>query len=201
MPDMEKRPATKSQKPEPPKPKKPVRKSRHVFLWLFLLLFLGLGGAAGAIYMGWIPIDPALVAKYNIPLLNPPEPAIVDGAPPQTNFPLVDLDTDKKKDQAPTAPNTAASTGITSVANASPALGVKPPEKKEDIARAKMLSRLGRLYGGMKPDETVAVFNNLDDEQVLAIFTKMEEEQVGKVLAAMEPRRAARLTQLMLKKK
>ena len=29
----------------------------------------------------------------------------------------------------------------------------------------------------------------------------MEEEQVGKVLAALEPRRAARLTQLMLKKK
>jgi hypothetical protein len=195
---MDKRPASKSKKPEPAKPKKQVRKSRRIFLWLFLLLLIALGGTAGSVYMGWIPLDPELVAKYKIPLHNPPEPPVTEGQAPQTNFPLVELDAEKDKRNVPPI---ASSPGITSVANASPAQAVNPPEKKEELERAKTLSKLGRLYGTMKPEEVVAVFNNLDDEQVLAIFSKMEDEQVGKVLAALEPRRAARLTQLMLKKK
>lgn len=194
---MDKRPAAKQKKPEPAKPKKPVRKSRRIFLWLFLLVLMTVGGVAASIYMGWIPLDPELVAKYKIPLRNPPEPPVIEGQVPQTNFPLVDLDAEKEKKSAPAS---ASSPGITSVANASPAQPIKPPDKKEELEKAKILSKLGRLYGTMKPDEVVAVFNNLDDEQVLAIFSKMEDEQVGKVLAALEPRRAARLTQLMLKK-
>ena len=58
-----------------------------------------------------------------------------------------------------------------------------------------------RNTGAMKPEEAVAVFNNLEDEQVVLILSRMEEEAAAKVLASLEPKRAARLTQAMIKRK
>ncbi|MCE5284786.1 MAG: magnesium transporter MgtE [Pelosinus sp.] len=67
-------------------------------------------------------------------------------------------------------------------------------KQKED---AKRIGKLGRLYGGMKPEEAVPILNQLDDATVIAIFGKMEEDQVSKILAQMDAQRAARLTNTM----
>ena len=53
----------------------------------------------------------------------------------------------------------------------------------------------------MKPEEAAAVFRNLEDDQVIPILARMDEEAASKALATMEPKRAARLTQAMIKKK
>lgn len=64
---------------------------------------------------------------------------------------------------------------------------------------AKRISKLARLYAGMKPDEAIAIMKELDDPVIIAIFSKMEEEQVSKILALFDSKRAARLSQDMLK--
>jgi flagellar motility protein MotE (MotC chaperone) len=74
-------------------------------------------------------------------------------------------------------------------------------EAKAKQDEAKRISRLARLYGEMKADEAVPIINQLDDSTVLAIFGKMEDGQVAKILAQLDARRAARLTQNMLKGK
>jgi flagellar motility protein MotE (MotC chaperone) len=67
-------------------------------------------------------------------------------------------------------------------------------KQKED---AKRISKLARLYGGMKPEEAVPILNQLDNATVIAILGKMEEEQVSKILAQMEAQRAAQITKTM----
>lgn len=63
----------------------------------------------------------------------------------------------------------------------------------------KRISKLSRLYGAMKPDEAVAILNKMDDDTVLLILSKMEDEQVAKILALFDARRAAILSQSMLR--
>ena len=91
---------------------------------------------------------------------------------------------------------------IASASPLQPAGAVKPPTAgKMDPETGKVYSKLSKLYGAMKPEEAVAVFNNLEDEQVVLILSRMEEEAAAKVLASLEPKRAARLTQAMIKRK
>ena len=126
---------------------------------------------------------------------------------PQTNFPLVELDKDEKKPVAGAVATTPGSPtpGAPAVASASPlqpAGAAKPPTAgKLDPETSKVYGKLSKLYGAMKPEEAVAVFNNLEDEQVVLILSRMEEEAAAKVLGTLEPKRAARLTQAMIKRK
>ena len=128
---------------------------------------------------------------------------------PKTNFSLVDLDENKKAASSPAAASTAGLLGFQSVASAAPvklAAGVPgtaktPVAAKESVDTAKVYGKLAKLYGAMKPEEAVAVFNNLEDEQVVMILYRMDDETAAKVLAVMEPKRAARLTQAMIKRK
>lgn len=75
-------------------------------------------------------------------------------------------------------------------------------EKQDKIKRqeeAKRISKLARLYGGMKPEAAVAIMKELDDPTVISILGKMEEEQVSKILALFDSTRAARISQDMLR--
>ena len=205
-------------------PQKPARKKRRIILWLFLFLFL-LGGIVGAgFYYRLIPLDEETAAKVEpyivkaeeiarstdeyiaavdwekLKIWKSSEEEVANGKP-KTNFPLVDLN-ESPKPAAP-SPTPLGSTAVASAAPAQPATsGGKPATASATgTDTAKVYSKLSKLYGSMKPEEAVAVFNNLEDEQVIMILARMEEEAAGKVLATIEPKRAARLTQAMIKRK
>ena len=211
-------------------PQKPAPKKRRLLLKFLFVFFLITGLAVAGLYQRWFPLDPELDAKIDPyrahlasaidgaeslmkkaePLLEkvgigskPTEPD--QAAKPQTNFPLVDLEKDQKQPATSTPGATPTSPGSPAVASASPlqpAGAAKPPVAgKLDPETGKVYSKLSKLYGAMKPEEAVAVFNNLEDEQVVLILSRMEEEAAAKVLASLEPKRAARLTQAMIKRK
>ncbi|MDU4959906.1 MAG: hypothetical protein E6X17_04475 [Sporomusaceae bacterium] len=69
----------------------------------------------------------------------------------------------------------------------------------QQAAEQKRLTKVARLYGGMKPEAAVKIFDEMDDATVLLLFGKMEEERVAKILTLLEPERAARLSDAMLK--
>jgi len=205
-------PAGKSSKNAP---QKPVRKKRRWRLWLFLLLFLGGVAAFAGTYYHWIAVEPATMAKLEplfakadpylakIGIARKPSEEAVPGEKPQTNFPLVELDGDKKKPETqPAAAPATDNAGKASVASASPAQPAtgKPPIK-ENAETVKIYAKLAKLYGGMKAEEAAAVFNNLEDEQVILILARMDDESAAKILSTLEPKKAARLTQAMIKRK
>lgn len=210
-------------------PQKPTPKKRRLLLKFSLVFFLILGVALAGIYHRWFPLDPEMDAKIDPyreqlaaaiggaeALMKKAEPLLekigigskpVEPTPavnPQTNFPLVELDKDDKKPAA--TPGAVATTpGSPAIASASPIqpTGVAKPSVagKLDPETIKVYGKLAKLYGAMKPEEAVAVFNSLEDEQVVLILSRMEEEAAAKVLGTLEPKRAARLTQAMIKRK
>lgn len=198
-------------------PAKPVKKKRRWRLWLFLFFLLGSMAATAGVYYRWIAVAPDMMAKiepymakadpYLAKVGIARKPAEESGSveKPQTNFPLVELDGDKKnaetKPAAATPPDNAGKPSVASASPAQPANGSVKPPVKETADTAKIYGRLAKLYGAMKPEEAAAVFNNLEDEQVVLILSRMEEESAAKVLSTLEPKKAARLTQAMIKRK
>ena len=216
-------PAVKSSQP------KPVRKKRRLFLWIFLMLFLFSGLVGAGFFYRLVPLDTETALKIEPYIVKAEE--MVQGSSafltkmdpyleklkiwksqdeektdgkPKTNFPLVELEDNKKATTSPSAGSSVL--GAPSVASASPSQPTGTADKpssslKDNSDTAKVYGRLSKLYGAMKPEEAVAVFKNLEDEQVVMILSRMEEESAGKLLATMEPKRAARLTQAMIKRK
>jgi hypothetical protein len=195
------------------KPQKPARKKRRILLWLFLIFFVVGVATFAAFYFRMIPLEPEMADKVE-PYITQMESLVakiqggkkdneqVTSGSPQTNFPLVDLEENKK-----TATPTPSLLGTPAVASASPnqpigAAGAKPvPAGKEAADTAKVYGKLAKLYSAMKPEEAVAVFNNLEEEQVVLILSRMDDESAGKILASTEAKKAARLTQAMIKRK
>ncbi len=184
---------------------KPVKRGRRWLKWLLILLLLlllaGVGFAAG-IYLKlfdvqtmaerWGMAEYPVVGKYLVQ--------------PKTNFETVPLDSEPVTSNSQVLPAMPADA-------VNPLL--QPPvenkkldaselqrlEKMKQQEQAKTIGKLARLYGGMKPDEVVPIINLLDDTTVIAIFNKMEEDQVSKIMATMDAKRAAALTQIMMKGK
>jgi flagellar motility protein MotE (MotC chaperone) len=50
----------------------------------------------------------------------------------------------------------------------------------------------------MKPEEAVAILNNLDNPTIITVLQKMDEGQAAKILALMNPQRAAVLSKTLL---
>jgi flagellar protein FlbB len=179
----------------PPPPKK--RRLLLTFFIVFMLLILAGASFVGGIYLNLID-GPALAQRlklYDYPVIGQ------FFSRPTTNFETVDL--------GETVPETPPVAPPEAVVPATPAT-LGPPQAdidKEKLAKiakqeeAKRITKLARLYNGMKPDEAVPILNQLDDDTVIAILNKMDEDQVAKIMAQFEPRRAARLTQNMLKGK
>jgi len=161
-----------------------------------MLLILGGAGFAAGVYFKYID-GPALAQRMKLHDLP-----VVGQYFPQ---PVPNLETDLAENPAETA------------APAPPAVVAPPPpavlgpaqadidkEKAAKIAKqeeAKRITKLARLYNGMKPDEAIPILKELDDDTVIAILSKMEEDQVAKIMAQFDPKRAARLTLTMLKGK
>jgi flagellar protein FlbB len=61
------------------------------------------------------------------------------------------------------------------------------------------ISKLSQLYSGMKPQDAVAILNNLDDQTISNILKKMDENQASMILAAMDTKRASLISKELLK--
>lgn len=188
---------------EPVKPEAASRKTgklwKLIAVLLVLLMLTGAGFALG-VYLKFIDIA-GMVDKWNL------QDYPVIGryfTKQQTNFEPVDLNDEQQQPTAgnaapvmpgQTAPPAAQSNPVGQIDNAEIERLMKARQKEEN----KRISKLARLYGGMKAEDAVAVLSQLNDNDVLAIFSKMEEEQVSKLLALMEVDRAVRLTEIMLR--
>lgn len=180
------------------KPKKKVVTTFKVLLIVLILLIIAAAGFALGIYFKIFDLE----SMSNSWKLNE-YPIVGQYFPqPKTNFEPVELD---QQDEMKTSP-------IKSIRPVEPEILTVEKGKVDDselqkqakikqLEDTKRISKLARLYGGMKPDEAVVILNNLDDSTVLDILSKMEDEQVSKIMAKLEARRAANLTQAMLRGK
>ncbi len=186
--------------PEVPKSKfSTIFKVLSIFLVLCILIAIGF---AAGVYLKLIDVEKiardANLAQY----------PVVARFLPKTNFEPVDLE----EEITPTHPALLiepkqVQPPLTSLLPNSQPTGPNVITKEELEKQAKIkqkeetkrVSKLARLYGGMKPEAAVAIMKDLDDPTVIAIFGKMEEEQVSKLLALFDSARAARITQDMLR--
>lgn len=177
-----------------------------IFRWMLILLVLVILSAAGfaaGVYFKFIDLN-KIAETYHLS----DYPVIGQYfSKPKTNFELVETeaplaDVPMIQQLTPT-PQPSESLPVNQVRQVSP---LNDPdkekiEKAKQQEEAKRISKLARLYSNMKAEDAVAILNQLDDDSLLAIFGKMEEEAVSKILALMDNKRAARLTQTMLKGK
>lgn len=185
--------------------KKPKRTIGGIFktvLIVLILIMIAASGFAVGIYLKVIDME-GLTTRWKLneyPVVGQYFPQ------PKTNFEPVELDQQSLLETSGNA------TVIPPVVPAIQALPMVEKAKVDDselqkqakikqLEEAKRISKLARLYGGMKPDEAVAILNKLDDNTVIDILGKMEDEQVSKIMTLFEPRRAANLTQAMLRGK
>lgn len=71
---------------------------------------------------------------------------------------------------------------------------VMQASNKLDQAEAARLTKLARLYDGMKPAEVANLFDNLSDSLIVLILPKMKPAHASKILGLMKPKRAASIS-------
>lgn len=192
----------KANKNEQPleKPKKKGGIFKIILILLILLILAGTGFAAG-IYLKFIDVQ-ALGQKWK---LN--EYPVIGQyfSEPKTNFETVELE-----QQSPlvTPPGL---TGVLTVAPIVQPEAMLPEKRVIDDAElqkqakikqqeeAKRISKVAKLYDAMAPEEAAPILNKMDDETVLLILSKMQGEQVAKIMPLFDARRAAILSQSMLR--
>lgn len=187
------------------KPKKKGGRIFKIILIILIVVILAATSFAVGIYLKFIDVQ-ALAEKWKIN-----EYPVVGKyfSEPKTNFETVELEP-----QSPPALPINPSVPIIVPPVVTP--GIQPeallPEKRviDDVElqkqakikqqeEAKRISKLARLYGTMTPEAAVAILNQMDDDTVLLILNKMDEEQVAKIMSLFDSRRAAVLSQSMLR--
>ena len=162
------------------------KKIFKIILMLFLLLALVIGGFALGVYLRIF--DTAEMNEklglYKLPVVGE---YFVKPAPPQEEMeekPLEDVKpkTEEKKQ----------SKKITLTKKE-----IEEQMKQRESAEKKRVSKLARLYNGMKPKDAAEAMDALDDDLAVNILQKMDEGTASKVLSEFEPAKAARLTQLI----
>ena len=187
------------------KPKKKAGRIFKIILILLILLILAGTSFAVGIYLKFIDVQ-ALGQKFKVN-----EYPVVGKyfSEPKTNFETVELESPDPV-VAPQNPNipSAIPPVVPTVIQPEAML----PEKRviDDVElqkqakikqqeEAKRISKIARLYSAMTPEEAVAILNKMDDETVLVILGKMEDEPVAKIMGLFDARRAAVLSQSMLR--
>lgn len=168
------------------KQQKKGKKLLKVFLALFLLLVLVVGGFALGVYLRIFDTQEAneKLGLYNLPVVGQ---YFVKPAPTQEEMETVPLE-----DVKPKVEEKKQSKKIS--------LSKKEIEEQmqqREAAEKKRVSKLARLYNGMKPKDAAEAMDALDDDLAVAILQRMEEGIAAKVLSEFEPAKAARLTQII----
>jgi len=181
-------------------PEKSKRKSgsilKVIVILLILLILTAIGFALG-IYLKFIDVQ-GLADKWH---LNEYPVIGQSFSPPKTNFEPVELE---KQSPLVVSSQSMVPTIVPSQAMLPEKRIIDDVEFQKQVKikqqeEVKRISKVSRLYGTMKPDEAVAILNKMDDDTVLLILNKMEDEQVAKIMALFDTRRAAILSQSMLR--
>ena len=162
------------------------KKIFKIILMLFLLLVLVIGGFALGVYLRIF--DTAEMNEklglYNLPVVGqyfvkpPPEQEEMEEKPLEDVKPKAE---DKKQSKKITLSKKE----------------IEEQMKQRESAEKKRVSKLARLYNGMKPKDAAEAMDALDDDLAVTILQKMDEGTASKVLSEFEPAKAARLTQII----
>ena len=165
-----------------------------IIVILVILVILIAAGFAVGIYLKFID-GHGLVDRWNLSQY----PVIGQYfSPPKTNFESVELGKNSAVDQ-PIVPAVVPPAAMLPEVRKIDDVEFQKQLKLKQQEEAKRISKVSRLYGTMKPDEAVAILDKMDDETVLLILNKMEDEPVAKIMALFDARRAAVLSQGMLR--
>ena len=162
------------------------KKIFKIILMLFLLLALVIGGFALGVYLRIF--DTAEMNEklglYKLPVVGE---YFVKPAPPQE-----EMEEKPLEDVKPKTEDKKQSKKITLTKKE-----IEEQMKQRESAEKKRVSKLARLYNGMKPKDAAEAMDALDDDLAVTILQKMDEGTASKVLSEFEPAKAARLTQLI----
>ena len=61
------------------------------------------------------------------------------------------------------------------------------------------ITRLVKLYSGMKPEEAAPLLERMQEETTLKVFQRMKERQASRILAFMNPEKAVHLSEQLVK--
>jgi len=162
------------------------KKIFKIILMLFLLLVLVIGGFALGVYLRIF--DTAEMNEklglYNLPVVGQ---YFVKPAPQQE-----EMDEKPLEDVKPKTDDKKQSKKLTLTKKE-----IEEQMKEREAAEKKRVSKLARLYNGMKPKDAAEAMDALDDDLAVTILQKMDEGTASKVLSEFEPAKAARLTQII----
>lgn len=191
---MAEKPTKKAVDKQSPQPKSSGLIVKGLAVAVALLILISLGLTAGVYFK---LIDVEKLARD----LNLTQHPVVAALIPKTNFEPVEIAEDDVAAQRGNIQSLPSVSTPQSVDN-NPNLIIRDElDKQVKLQRqeeAKRISKLARLYGGMKPAEAVSIMQELDNYTVLAILGKMEEEQAARILALFDAKRAARLSEDIL---
>jgi len=167
------------------------KKLLKIFLMLFLLLVLIVGGFALGVYLRIFDTQEAneKLGLYKLPVVGEyfvkpaPTQEEMENAPVEDAKPSADKKKDKAKEQSKTVKLTKKE--------------IEAQMKEREAAERKRVSKLARLYNEMKPQDAAEAMDALDDDLTVTILQRMDESTAAKVMAEFEPAKAARLTELI----
>lgn len=167
------------------------KKLLKIFLMLFLLLVLIVGGFALGVYLRIFDTQEAneKLGLYKLPVVGEyfvkpaPTQEEMENAPVEDAKPSADKNKDKAKEQSKTVKLTKKE--------------IEAQMKEREAAERKRVSKLARLYNEMKPQDAAEAMDALDDDLTVTILQRMDESTAAKVMAEFEPAKAARLTELI----
>ena len=167
-----------------------AKKLLKIFLMLFLLLVLIIGGFALGIYLRIFDTNEAneKLGLYNLPIVGE---YFVKSEPTQEeaeNSPVTDVKPNPDKDKKEVKSDKQVKLTKKEI---------EEQMRQREAAEQKRLSKIARLYNEMKPQDAAEALDVLSDDLAVAILQKMDEGSAAKVLAEFEPSKAARLTQLL----
>ena len=167
------------------------KKLLKIFLMLFLLLVLIVGGFALGVYLRIFDTQEAneKLGLYKLPVVGEyfvkpaPTQEEMENAPVEDAKPSADKKKDKAKEQSKNVKLTKKE--------------IEAQMKEREAAERKRVSKLARLYNEMKPQDAAEAMDALDDDLTVTILQRMDESTAAKVMAEFEPAKAARLTELI----
>ena len=167
------------------------KKLLKIFLMLFLLLVLIVGGFALGVYLRIFDTQEAneKLGLYKLPVVGEyfvrpaPTQEEMENAPVEDAKPSAEKKKDKAKEQSKTVKLTKKE--------------IEAQMKEREAAERKRVSKLARLYNEMKPQDAAEAMDALDDDLTVTILQRMDESTAAKVMAEFEPAKAARLTELI----
>ncbi len=167
------------------------KKLLKIFLMLFLLLVLIVGGFALGVYLRIFDTQEAneKLGLYKLPVVGEyfvkpaPTQEEMENAPVEDAKPSADKNKDKAKEHSKTVKLTKKE--------------IEAQMKEREAAERKRVSKLARLYNEMKPQDAAEAMDALDDDLTVTILQRMDESTAAKVMAEFEPAKAARLTELI----